>query len=428
MLSFLKGYLAAGQIAAAAIAANLIALLAAPFITRLYSPSDFGVYSTFIALTFVDVVACLGYEKAVLAAREDSVSHRLLSLSVLSALFISAVVASVAFLWVVIGPRPSAAGMIIAMLLPASVLLVGILNAVFAICVRELRFAAVSVARIVQACLVVGVQLGAFALLLGGAHVGLVLGHVAGAAGAVTAALLMRGSRPHVAIAQRFRGAQALAREHAAYVSSVVPALLLNAIALQAPILLVGAIYDPATTGLFGLTQRIAGAPMALVGIAVGQVFAGRLSQLIRGGATGREVARFYFNTAGMMLVAGAVLVCLWFPAPYLFAVVFGAEWEGAGHIFRSLVPLYVAQIVVAPLQSVFFLVARHDLYWKSEAFRLLMVLAIFFAAVQLDLSSATTFLLLGPCGALGYVASAMLATRALRNPRLDASATGTPR
>jgi hypothetical protein len=36
MFHVLKSYLAAGKIAGAAIAANAIALLAAPFITRLY--------------------------------------------------------------------------------------------------------------------------------------------------------------------------------------------------------------------------------------------------------------------------------------------------------------------------------------------------------------------------------------------------------
>jgi len=425
VLRFLKGYLAAGQIAAAAIVANVVALCVAPFITRLYSPGDFGGYSTFIALTFIDVVACLGYDKAVVAVRDDETSHRLASLSVVCALVVGGLAATFALAWLwLVTLKPQGFGVIV-LLLPISVALVGILNAIYSTCIRELRFSVVAASRIMQALATAAIQLSSASLVLFGAPAGLILGQVFGTAAAVGVALFARARRAPMPLLMAPHGLFALAREHSSYVSAVVPGLLFNSLTLQAPILLVGAMYDSTTIGLFGLTQRIASAPMALLGIAVGQVFAGRFSQLLRGGAGVHEAKVFYLRTAAMMLPIAVVLSIVAVPAPWLFGLVFGAEWEPAGYVYRSLLPLFCMQVMVGPLQSVFYLVGRHDLYWKSEAARLTMVLCAFGLAAAFGLGASVTFTILGVIGAAAYVVSALLAVHALSHARLEVKAGG---
>ena len=426
MLKFLKGYLAAGQIAVAALSANFTALLVAPFITRLYAPANFGTYSTFIALTFVDVVACLGFEKAVVAVHDDAVAHRLARLSIICALAVSLAVEVAALAFHLIASRVPQDFILMVMFLPLSVFLVGVLNALFSVCVRELQFGTVAIARIIQALALSATQLAAASLLLFDSRAGLVVGQVVGTGAAVAAVLLSRRAQAG-RVASRARELLADAREHVSYVYTVAPALLFNSLALQAPILLVGLTRDVTTTGLFGLTQRIAGVPMALLGIAVGQVFAGRLSQLIRSGASSREATHFYFRSALMMVPVAVGLWIVGAIAPDLFALVFGREWEPAGHIFRYLLPLYSMQVVVGPLQSVFFLVSRHDLYWKAEALRLLLVFVVFGCAAYLGLGIDATFMLLGTLGALGYATSAVLATYALRHARIGGTQDAAP-
>ena len=70
--------------------AQLIMLVSAPILTRLYDPAAFGVLAVFISSTdLLGVIACLSYEQAIVLPEEDDRAVNLFGLSILLALSIT---------------------------------------------------------------------------------------------------------------------------------------------------------------------------------------------------------------------------------------------------------------------------------------------------------------------------------------------------
>ena len=72
---------AAMTLIAGAGAGQLIGIITAPIITRLYSPTEFGVYSVAVSILVVSVIACLRYDFAILLPSDDLTAANLLALS-----------------------------------------------------------------------------------------------------------------------------------------------------------------------------------------------------------------------------------------------------------------------------------------------------------------------------------------------------------
>jgi len=63
--------------------AQIVSLLAAPILTRLYGPEDFGVWALFISVTgIIGVIACLRYELSIMLPESDEDAINLLALSI----------------------------------------------------------------------------------------------------------------------------------------------------------------------------------------------------------------------------------------------------------------------------------------------------------------------------------------------------------
>ena len=94
---FVRGAMA---IAAGTGAAQLISVASSPVLTRLYSPSDYGVMSVAVSILFVLIsVTCLRYEFAIPLPRDDVEAANLLGLSLLTNLAMSAAVGATLLLF-----------------------------------------------------------------------------------------------------------------------------------------------------------------------------------------------------------------------------------------------------------------------------------------------------------------------------------------
>jgi O-antigen/teichoic acid export membrane protein len=71
--------------------------------------------------------------------------------------------------------------------------------------------------------------------------------------------------------------------------------------------------------------------------------------------------------------------------APYVFPVVFGAEWSTAGHYAQLLALTYFSSLLMGPVNSALVLIGklRFQLWW--EAVRFLMLASVWAAAITAD-------------------------------------------
>ena len=87
------------KLAGGAALAQVVSVLVAPLISRLYGPDVFGVSSVFNSIvTILGVVACARYELAIMLPRQDEEAVNLLAVSLYSAMGVSALIAALVLL------------------------------------------------------------------------------------------------------------------------------------------------------------------------------------------------------------------------------------------------------------------------------------------------------------------------------------------
>lgn len=366
--------------------AQLLPLLLGPLLTRLYTPSQFGLYHLFAAVAAnVAVVACARYEHALPLARDDGEARALMALCrwiLLVAIGLSAIGAaawglSIGALW--------------PLWLPAAVGAFGGLSLATLAAVRAQRFAALAASRVLQQG--GGAALQAAAGATGAGLWGLIVAPIAAAlaAAAWLRPRLGQGGRvPRAALA-------AVARRHRDFPLLNTPHAFLGALQDTLAVALVAAWQGPAAAGFWGLALRYLKAPATLVGGAVSQALYPALAA--RGAPTvqGRSAVRRVMRT--LALLALPLVLALWLFAPAAFAAAFGARWYEAGELARALALYIGLHFVASPLSVA-------TMAWGAQAWALKLSLvgqALFVAALAAGLA-------LGGLNAAGWAVSAAMA------------------
>jgi len=362
--------------------AQALPLLLGPWLTRLYTPEQFGVYHLFAAVSAnLAVVACARYEFALPLVGDaiDAAALRALCLRVLAGVTLaSALGAAVWLAW-------SAHGW--TAWLPVAVAVLGWLSLATLWATRAQAYRALAVARVVQYGGASLAQAGA--ALLGAGVQGLIVAPIAAAAAAaaVLRMPLQNEARPATGrwreLARRFRDFPLLNTPHA----------FMGALQDTVSIGMIAAWQGPMAAGFWGLSLRYLKAPATLVGGAVSQAL---YPQLAAHGASvdhdadahaplrvtreGRAAVRRVM--AGLAALAAPLVLLLWAFAPWAFERLFGAQWRGAGELARTL-GLYIGvHFVAAPLAVV-------TLAWGAQAWALRLALvgqAAFVAALAAGL------------------------------------------
>jgi O-antigen/teichoic acid export membrane protein len=336
-----------------AIGAQVLNALVAPFLTRLYDPTEFGLLGLF--MTFVSVSAtavCLGYDQAIVVAETNGVAARVARLAFILALPVTAVL-SVA-LALLMATNTAGFGALPGWTVPLAAASLGGMGVTMVLrhwLIRASRFdviASVNVIRVAARGLL-QIGLGVIGLGVGGLLVGDVAGRVAGVGRMLTAARARWGE------AMREPVEQSTLRIGAAYARFPllwVPSSLVNALAIYVPIPLLAAAYGLPVAGFFSLVQRVLGAPLLVVGSSVSDAFLGRISKRARRAPERAE--RLFLRTAlGLAALAVPMGVVITLLAPPVFELVFGDEWRLAGDLAVAMVPAFMGGLIVNPLSRV---------------------------------------------------------------------------
>lgn len=329
--------------------AQLLTLLSAPFLTRLYTPKDFGllaVYGSLLAL--IGVISSLRYELAIPLPEDDAEAANVAALSLvlvgLSTLLTGGMV-------LMIGPAiadalgvPALAGYL--WLLPVGVLLGGAYTVFNYWSVRTKRFTIIAGTRVRQALATIAIQLTAFNL--GG--IALLFAQVAGQSIGTT--VLGRPALASAGFRQvTWRGIAKAAGRYRRFPIFSTWEGFANTAGLQLPPMLFAALFSPAAAGLYTLTLRVLTQPMSLIGSAIGQVFFANAAEAHRAGQLGPLVAQLHAKLAHIGLPPALILILL---GPDLFGFVFGEQWRQSGEFARWMAPWLYLVFVSSPLGTLF--------------------------------------------------------------------------
>ncbi|OYW95616.1 MAG: hypothetical protein B7Z23_02210 [Pseudomonadales bacterium 32-61-5] len=119
------------------------------------------------------------------------------------------------------------------------------------------------------------------------------------------------------------------------FVFAYAPVMLINAVSQQLPTLILAVYFGPAAAGFFALCRQAMSMPTNLIGKSVADVYYPRISRAIH---DGEPVAAMLIKATAALALVGLVPFSLVVAfGPWLFALVFGEQWQVAGEFARWL-------------------------------------------------------------------------------------------
>ncbi len=330
--------------------AQLLLVLAAPVLTRLYTPADFGALAVYSStLTVLLVVASLRYELAIPLPENDEPAASLLALAFV---LLAAMAALVSLLVWLAGDAYVAAVNVPALLpyrwlIPVGFVGAATYQALSYWAIRRRQFGRVARTKLSQGVgqVVAQVGLGVVGAGAPGLVIGDVIGRVAGSGGL---ALLALRERRHARVT--VASLLAVASRYRRFPLLTTWSGLLNVGSLQLPSILFSAGFGAAAAGLYALSFKMLVLPTMLVAQAVGQVFLSRAATFVREPERLRQLTE---RTALTLFACGLPMFgAVALGGPQLFATVMGEAWEPAGRYAQLLAPWFAFWLVSSPLSG----------------------------------------------------------------------------
>ncbi len=396
---------------------QFLVVLATPFLTRLYSPEDFGVLAVYASiLSIILITASLRYEVAIPLPEKDESAANLLALCFF--ILTTESLLCVAGIWLfreqVTHWLNCASLKPYLLLLPLSLFWAGTYKILNCWALRRKTFSRIARTKLTQSFGQVLTQLGAGFLYAG--PLGLLLGDVVGrASGSGTLACLAFRQDGKVIKGVSLFGIRKVLKRYWRFPIISSGAAMLNGLGVQLPPLLLAGYYGAGVAGLFALGQRILGLPLGLLSNSVAQVYLAETAKMAT--SSPQKIRSLFWDTMKKMFVMGIIVISFFMLIlPWLFSTVFGNQWSESEIYLRILGPMFLFQLTCSPIGGTLDVLERQDLAMIREVIRVsLTAVALIMAGVSNQPPvMAVTFLSIA--ASIGYIIYAFMSWLAIRS------------
>lgn len=329
--------------------AQLIPLLIAPILSRIYTPAEFGRLALYLSIVqILGSVANGRYELAIVLPKEKKkgVQLTLLSiviticvsfLSLLAVLFFSKEIANA------MGDPKLSSWLFF---VPFSVLMIGLFNALNYYNTREKNFKDIAKANVFKSLggSLTQLLLGMIKYISGGLIIGQVMSHFFGNIKMIKIFLKSKDIINEV----KWEDLKSLAIRYINFPKYSVGGIFLNTLSLNIINFFISSIYSLSSVGFYSYAYKYLGFPLTLIGNSIGQVYFQKLAEV----KSNNEAALNEFKKAAKKLIILSIVIFfpLFFIVEDLFAFVFGEQWRVAGLYAKVLIPLMGVRFIVSPL------------------------------------------------------------------------------
>jgi O-antigen/teichoic acid export membrane protein len=312
---------------------QLIGVLAAPVLSRIYTPEDFGVLGSLLAITgVISVVSSLKYEMAIVLEKNDRKAYALQSLCLLI-LIVVTLLAAVGFYlaprWIGgLADKPE-----LVKIFPWGsliILLTGLFNIFSFRLNRERQYKILAISGVVRRIFTVIPQI--LFGFIGASCMGLIAGNIFGSLLCVIVLMpevFRQTSSFKIFPNEMFN----VAKQHSRFPRYTAPQNLISELSLNAPVLLLGYFFSAEVVGYYFLAYRIMILPAQFLGQALRQVFLKEAS-LVKDDSF-RLFKLHQRMTIGLALIIVVPVLLLFIWGPLLFSLILGDEWIQAGEFAR---------------------------------------------------------------------------------------------
>ena len=372
-----------------------LSIVLSPVITRLYSPSEYGILTVYVALLgMVSLLGALSYDSAIPIADDDEKAFNVLVLC-LCILFL---VTSILLLILTI------IGDVLLILLkaeqinqykyfiPIGFFLTGLYTVISQWSFRKKEFKSITVTQYSQSLVgnTTKIALGLFKF----GPIGLILGNIfSQSAGILTLIKPNSAQFKNLFKIVKYKEVKKLSKRYIRFPLFTAPGLFVLSAAGQLPIIFMSSLYGATTVGLFGFAKGIAFLPMTIIGKSVQDVFYAEASSIGKKNPT--RIKELSNKLLKKMIIIGCIpmLVLVLF-APFLFSFVFGLDWLMAGEFARLLSIFVFCHFIFHPISTVFSIFEQQKKAFVLSAINLIIVICVFGIAKFYNLDKYITVLL----------------------------------
>lgn len=334
--------------------AQALTLAFMPVITRIYGPEAYGILGTFLSVTMMLIpVAALTYPIAIVLPKRDGDARGLVRLGLAIALSLSIVVA----LGLLFFGDQLAATLEIEIIQPYLMLIPFVMfcGAALEICqqwlFRTQRFR-ITASVAVGHSLLFNTMRTVAGLLQASALVLVCTTALQQALHAAMLGLAILRAKPRVEehtdeAQQPEPGMLEMARRYNDFPQYRAPVMLINAISQHLPTLVLAAYFGPAAAGFFALCKQALTMPTNLIGKSVADVYYPRISRAIHDREPVAAMLLKATTALGLVGLVPFAIVAVF--GPWLFATVFGEQWQVAGEYARWLALAEFAVFISRP-------------------------------------------------------------------------------
>jgi O-antigen/teichoic acid export membrane protein len=339
---------------------QLIAILAYPLITRIYSREIFGEFNVFFSIVSVLSILPTGkYELAIVLPKSEKKAFALFQLCLILNLCLFVVTFVILFFW-----KEGIASLFkqehlkdLLPFLPFLILLAGLWQALNYFFIRQKKYYNISAYNITQSIISSGLKclLGIKGFIQSGLVWGTFLGQFL--------AILISFSKSGISL-KKIRKVKKVelmdvAKMYSNFPKFEMPHEMLNSFAGNLPVLLLSIYFEMGEIGLFSLALTVGFRPVNLFCNSVYQVLFKKTSERVHH----RENFKNELLLFCKMCMVGILpfFLFFFFISEWIFGLLFGLEWKEAGYYLKLMLPWLFMVVLVASISFV------PDLFFKQK-------------------------------------------------------------
>jgi len=331
--------------------AQILPIIVSPILSRIYSPSDFGILALFVSITsIISVIANGRYELAIMLPEKDEDA-----INVAAVGFIFNIFVSIIFLIVIILFKKPLLRLLKAESLsfwiyfaPLTVFLIGLFTILNYTNNRFKLYKDISKATIFKGIIVSTIQL-IMGFLKAGAS-GLISGQIISQAVANTK-LFFNIKNTGLLKEIKKEKIKEVAKKYSNFPKYSMWAALLNTSGYQITNILISAFFGSYYLGQYYMAFRILGIPSIFIGSAISQVFFKQATEEVQ--KTGKAINTFKSTLKKLLIISLPTFLFIFIFIKPLFPIVFGKTWKDAGLYAMILTPFFCIRFVSASLSII---------------------------------------------------------------------------
>lgn len=392
---------------------QLLIILTLPFISRIYTPEQFGNYSNLIAIiSILGVITTLRYDIAMAITNKDEERNNLLYLSVILNTIICILILIILLIASFIFDYFSFLQVIYIFV---SVFILGIVQILTSYNSSLGNFKKISYTKFSQSLVQVVVQLlGVFSK---NNLIFLFAGYLLGRSNGIF--ILYNSSKKKIDKKNiSFENIINLSKKYRNYPIYGLPSSLLNSFTSNIMIILTLFVYGGYYAGIYGFITRMTSAPLQLIS----KSYNNALFKLAHEKNT-KNFKKIYTLTSGFIVGLFAIIISIYSIIDInIFQIIFGEKWKGVDEVFLPLLILTGFQYSIIPVTELLTILNKQKLRLFWDFIKIVLTISLFIYTFNNEITFNNFIVIFSVMSAILYLVLHLIVINTLRNADIKAS------